>query len=46
MGEKLNKRKLQIFLDENKREVDKAMMEFEEHSRRFDKKIKEILAAL
>ena len=34
------------FLDQNEREVDQLMEEFDEHCRRFDEKMKKILAAL
>jgi len=41
-----DKEKFDIFIRENKKRVDEAAKNFEESSKRFDKKFREILLAL
>ena len=42
----MTKEELSRILKENKNEVDRAMKDFEEHSKNFDKKIKKIFSIL
>ena len=42
----MTKREFEQFLIENRKKVERASEEFDKHSRAFDEKIREILAAL
>ena len=42
----MNKKEFLTFLEKNERAVTKAMKEFDEHSRKFDERMKKILSVL